>query len=156
MLDNHVTLINDNIGAVPPEEMPKLMKLARLAGYRFVLRELAHEARAPRGGRLPVRMRWANVGVGRLYRQHFLDIQLLDAGGKVVERARAKADPRSWLPGDIVLEEELAIGAGVRPGTYRLALALVDASGKPAIQLAIDAPHRDRLYTVSTVRVTAR
>jgi len=96
------------------------------------------------------------VGVGRLYRQHFLDIQLLDASGKVVERARAKADPRSWLPGDIVLEEELAIGAGVRPGTYRLALALVDASGKPAIQLAIDAPHRDRLYTVSTVRVTAR
>ena len=43
MLSNHVTLINDNIGRVPPEAMPQLEKLARLAGARFVLRELAHE-----------------------------------------------------------------------------------------------------------------
>ncbi|HEY5915270.1 MAG TPA: hypothetical protein VJA21_32210 [Verrucomicrobiae bacterium] len=40
---NHVTLINDNIGRFPPEAMPQLEKLARLAGARLVLREVAHE-----------------------------------------------------------------------------------------------------------------
>ena len=32
MLNNHVSLINDNVGRVPPEAMPQLEKLARLAG----------------------------------------------------------------------------------------------------------------------------
>jgi hypothetical protein len=42
MLKNHVTYINDNLGAVPKEDWPKVEKLARLAGYRFVLREVTH------------------------------------------------------------------------------------------------------------------
>jgi len=156
MLDNHVTLINDNVGEAPPEEMPKLMKLARLSGYRFVLREISHEKQVAPGARLAVRMKWSNVGVGLLYRQYFLEQYLLEAGGKVVERARSKADPRSWLPGNHEITEELAVGPGVKPGIYDLGLALVDAGGKPAIKLAIDAPDNDRLYAVSKVQVTAR
>ena len=66
MLNNHVSMINDNIGRVPPEPMPELEKLARLAGYRFVLREVAHEKTVPRGAALDVIMKWANVGVGNL------------------------------------------------------------------------------------------
>ncbi len=62
MLSNHVTLVNDNIGAFPPEAKPQLDKLARLAGARFVLRALAHLRSAPHGARLDLRMKWANVG----------------------------------------------------------------------------------------------
>jgi len=35
---NHVTFINDYVGKVPPDQMPKLEQLARRAVYRFVLR----------------------------------------------------------------------------------------------------------------------
>jgi hypothetical protein len=67
MLSNHVTLINDNIGRMPPEAMPQLERLARLAGARFVLRELAHEATVAPSTPLRLQMKWVNVGVGRLH-----------------------------------------------------------------------------------------
>jgi len=153
MLDNHVTLINDNIGTVPSEEMPKLVKLARLSGYRFVLRELVHARRAPRGGRLRLAMSWSNVGVGRLYREFPLELYLLDSGGGVAVRSRAVADARSWLPGDRKCVEELTIPKRLKPGEYAIGLALVDHEGHPAIKLAIDAPETGRLYRLSSVMV---
>jgi hypothetical protein len=55
MLRNHVTLINDKVGCVPPEAMPQLEKLARLAGARFVLSEVANERSVN------------NVAVGKLH-----------------------------------------------------------------------------------------
>lgn len=72
MRRNHVTLINDNIGGVPPQAMPQLQRLARLAGARFVLREREHEGSAQPGTRLDLRMKWANVGVGKLYHAYVL------------------------------------------------------------------------------------
>ena len=77
-LNNHVSLINDNIGRVPPEAMPQLEKLARLAGARSVLRELKHEKSVQPGDLLNLRMKWAHVGVGKLHRPHALCVFLLD------------------------------------------------------------------------------
>lgn len=154
MLDNHVTLINDNVGAVPPAEMPKLVELQRRSGYRFVLREATYAGSVAAGGRLAIAMKWSNVGVGKLYRRYWLEQFLLDSRGGIAARARLEADPREWLPGDHDVAGGLAIPEGLRPGTYGLALALVDAQGRPAIRLAVDAPHRDRLYTIGKVDVT--
>jgi hypothetical protein len=154
MLDSHVTFINDNVGRVPDAERPQLEKLARLAGYRFVLREASHAAKAARGTRLEVRMKWSNVGVARLYRPHPLTLFLLDAGGKEVHRVKAAADPGQWLPGDHAVTEKLEVPRSINPGTYTVGLALVEAStGQPAIQLGCDASHADRLYTLGSVRV---
>ena len=51
MLNNHVSVINDNFGRVPPEAMPQLEKLARLASYCVVLRgNGARQNRAARRG----------------------------------------------------------------------------------------------------------
>jgi hypothetical protein len=154
MLRNHVTYINDNLQAVPAARMPDLEKLARLAGYRFVLRELRHDPVVRRGAALTVAMQWANVGVGRLYRSYPLSLARLDERGTPVCQVQAKADPRGWLPGAITISESLPIPATVAPGVYSLALALIDPqTGKPAIQLAIDAPEAQRLYRVSRVTV---
>ena len=70
MAANHVTFINDNVGKVPPDQMPKLEQLARRAGYRFVLREISHPDSLARGETLTVNMKWSNVGVGKLYRRY--------------------------------------------------------------------------------------
>jgi hypothetical protein len=153
MLDNHVTFINDNIGAVPPEETSKLAKLARLSGYRFVLRELAYARRARRGERLRLAMSWSNVGVGRLYREFPLELYLLDSEGGVAVRSRAFADARSWLPGDHKCVEELIVPQRLRPGEYGLGLALVDKEGRPAIKLAIEAPETGRLYHLGHISI---
>ncbi len=62
MAANHVTFVNDNVGKVPSEQMPKLEQLVRRAGYRFVLREISHPESLARGETLTVNMKWSNVG----------------------------------------------------------------------------------------------
>jgi hypothetical protein len=154
MLNSHVTLINDNIGRVPPEAMPQLEKLARLAGARFVLRELAHERTVKRGTSLNLQMKWANVGVGRLHHSYALRLYLLDGTGKPFLSAEAKADPRDWLPGEHSLTESVPIPAAVEAGDYVVALALVDPSAqRRPWRLAIAAPENEGRYQISKVKV---
>jgi hypothetical protein len=152
--DNHGALVLDNLGEVPPEALPGLQEIARVAGYRFVLRELVHGQRVRRGGTLRVQMRWANVGVAKLYRPFTLQILLLEPGGEAVFRHAAAADPREWLPGEHPVTETLALPKDLRPGEYGLAVALVDAAGqRPPIRLAIEAPEAEGRYEVGRVRV---
>jgi hypothetical protein len=154
MLRNHVTLINDNIGRVPPEAMPELEKLARLAGARFVLREVAHEKTVRRGAPLNLQMTWANVGVGRLDHHYTLRFFLLDAAGEPVFKGDSKADPRDWLPGEQHLAESLLVPAALKAGEYRLAVALVDPGGqRRPFRLAMDAPENLGRYELSKVNV---
>lgn len=154
MLRNHVNLINDNFGRVPPEAMPQLEKLARLAGARFVLRELTHPRSIARGQSLGLALKWANVGVGKLHRPYALRISLVDAAGRAVFSADAKSDPRDWLPGDHDVTESWLLPATLPAGTYSLAVALVMPQGEARpFRLAIDAPEKDGRYVVSQVRV---
>ncbi len=154
MLTNHVTLINDNIGRFPPEALPQLEKLARLAGYRFVLRELSHPAAVKRGSPFGVNMKWANVGVGKLYRPFKLRLTLIDAAGLPAATAEAKSDPLDWLPGERDIAETIQVPATLKTGDYTLAIALVDPSGqRPPLRLAMDAPEQAGRYTVSKVNI---
>ena len=154
MLSNHVTLINDNIGRVPPEAMPQLGKLARLAGARFVLRELTHEKEAASGSPLHLQMKWANTGVGKLYRPYTVQFTLTDSSGKVCFKTDGKADPRQWLPGEHAASESLQLPAPLPAGEYALAVGLVDPAGqRRPFLLAIDAPENDGRYSVSRLTI---
>ena len=155
MLKNHVTYINDNVGKVPPADWPKIEKLARLAGYRFVLREVTYAPTGRVGEALAVRMSWENAGVGKMYRKHPVVLYLLDGQGKIAcEKKQDAIDPREWLPGQHTATAELKLPAGLAKGPYTLAVALVDeTTGKPAIALACTAPHEARIYRVGRVEV---
>jgi hypothetical protein len=155
MLANHLTFINDNLGNVPEDQMPKLEKLARLAGYRFVLREISHPAEVAPGARLTVRMKCSNVGVGRLIRAHPMVLYLLDGEGRIAaQETQADVDVSTWLPGDHDAVGGLEIPASLPAGEYRLGLALVDPETKePAIRLAVEVPAPDRLHEISRVSV---
>jgi hypothetical protein len=154
MLSNHVTLINDNFGRFPPEAKNQLDKLARLSGYRFALRELAHEKTVNRGAELNISMTWANVGVGKLYRPFVLRLVLLDSAGNITFTANFKADPRDWLPGERDIVERFSIPSNLHPGEYAVALTLADPSQPNRwIRLAIDVPENNGRYPVSRVTV---
>ena len=155
MLNNHVSMINSNIGRVPPEAMPQLEKLARLAGYRFVLREITHHKSVVHPGTLNLKMKWANVGVAKLYRPFHLQISLRNpAGDTVTTTTVAAADPRDWLPGERDLSVAVPIPSGLPPGEYTLAVAITDpANQRRPLNLAMDAPEKDGWYQVSRVMV---
>jgi hypothetical protein len=154
MLNNHVTLINDDVGRVPPDAMPQLEKLARLAGARFVLRELAYEKKVSRGGALHLEMKWDNVGAGKLYHPYVLRFSLLDTEGRLCFTSDAKADPRQWLPGEYAVVEPLQLPATLKAGEYTLAVALVDPTGQRGpFHLAIDVQQDGDRYPVSRVNL---
>ena len=152
MLNNHVSMINDNIGRVPPEAMPQLEKLARLSGYRFVLREITHEKSVAHDASLTLRMKWANVGVGKLYRPCKLQISLQDKPGQTVATTTvANVDPRDWLPGERDIPVSIPIPSRLPPGEYTVAVAVKDST--QPIKLAMDAPEKEGWYLVSHVSV---
>jgi hypothetical protein len=154
MLRNHVTLINDNIGRVPPEAMPLLEKLARRAGARLVLRDLAHQQEVKPGGTLDVKMNWANVGVGKLCRPYVLRLLLLDSAGQARFTHNGTSDSRQWLPGEHAALESFQVPAALPPGNYALAISLMDPTGqREPFHVAIDAPETEGKYTVSNVRI---
>ncbi len=155
ILANHATYINDNLGPVPEEELPKLQELARRSGYRFVLREVSHAAEVSPGGKLGVEMKWSNVGVGKLYRRYPLVLYLLDANFKIAAtQEQPHVDPTGWLPGDYTVPGRIDVPPTLPPGPYTLGLALTDPdTGTPAIRLPIDAPHAGRIYRLSLLKV---
>jgi hypothetical protein len=154
MLANHVTMINDNVGRVPPADLLQLEKLARLAGYRFLLRAVAHEKSIRRGATLNVQMQWANVGVGKLYRSYRLQLALKIADRRAVATIVSTADPREWLPGGYEVSARFPIPVSLPPGAYTLAVALSDPTGQhQPLQLAMDAPSRQGWYEVSHVKI---
>lgn len=154
MLKNHVSMINDNIGRVPAKAMSQLQKLARLAGYRFVLRELALKKSVQHGEVLDVKMKWANVGVGKLYDDYELQLSLRNSVGQTVVTSASDADPREWLPGEHDVAVQMPISSSLPVGKYTLNIALVDknASRKP-LNLAIAVPAKDGWYQVGLLSV---
>jgi hypothetical protein len=154
MLSNHVTLINDNVGRVPPEALPALEKLSRLSGYRFVLRELECEKTVAGGANLNLKMKWANVGVGKLYRPFELRCSLFDSNNRVVFTSQSMADARNWLPGEHDLTVSLPMPKDLNAGDYTLTVALVDSTGiHQPLHLAIEAPEKDGFYKVSRITI---
>ena len=132
--------------------MPQLEKLARLAGYRFVLRELTHERTLAPGAGLNLKMKWANVGVGKLYRPFVLRLFLLNAQGQPAFTTDANADPRDWLPGEHDVAVSLHPAPPLKAGQYTVAAALVDPAGyRRPLRLGIDVAEKEGRYALSTV-----
>jgi hypothetical protein len=154
MLSNHVTLINYNIGRFPPEAMPQLETLARLAGARLVLREVAHEKELTPGSVLHLQMKWANLGVGKLYRPYTLQFTLTDSSGRVCLKSDGKTAPEQWVPGEYPIAESLQLPVTTQSGEYTLKVGVMDPTGqRRPFRLAIDAPESDGRYSVSRLTI---
>ena len=154
MLKNHVTMINDNVGRFPAEVQPQLDRLTRLAGARLVLREVSHPPAAAPGQTITLGMKWANVGVGRIYQNTVLRLSLMDRDAKTIATATARSDPRAWLPGEFEIREPFLVPAQLATGDYALALELADPEGRRRnFRLAIESVDAEGRYTVGQLKV---
>jgi hypothetical protein len=154
MLRNHVTVINDNVGSVPPEKMPQIERLARMAGARLVLNEITHNESVKAGSLLSIDMKWNNTGAGKIYKPYILRFFFLDSKNRVVFMLDSGAEPSSWLPGDFTVKESFQIPQSVAKGKYKFAIALVNKkSDQPSFHIANDVPETNGLYIISNVSI---
>lgn len=153
-LDWHVTSINAKSCPVPEPWRPQVDDLCRRMGYRLVLRRLAHPSQALAGGPLPLETYWDNVGVAPPYRPYVLGLRLRSAERTCVVETRARVT--EWVPGDHLYDDVLRLPDGMPPGTYEVAVALLDPwTRSPCIRLAVEGRASDGWYPLSRLEVVA-
>jgi hypothetical protein len=144
----HVSTINIKSSAIPPEWKSAFDEFQKQIGYRFVLKKLEYPARVKPGSMAQINMWWFNAGVAPVYRDYLLALEI---GDTVVP---LDADIKQWLPGDSVYENTVPIPRGVKPGKYRLRVALIDPQTRtPAIRLAIAGRESDGWYDLGEIAV---
>ena len=142
----HATSINVKSTALPAEWRPKFTEFEKRLGYRFLLRKLEYPARVKAGRMMPLRMWWLNAGVAPVYQEYTLALRI---GGVIL---RTGADVRKWLPGDAVVDTSLYVPETLKPGTYRVSIALLDPrTGAPALRLAIAGLQPDGWYDLGAI-----
>jgi len=148
----HVSSVNIKSSAIPPEWKTQFDDFQKKMGYRFILRRLEYARHAKAGTMAPAHMWWLNAGVAPVYRPYELAIQILSPTGMAI--IKLPADVRKWLPGDAVYDGTVYIPATLKPGDYRLRVALLDPrTQQPAIRLAIEGRQPDGWYEVGPISI---
>jgi hypothetical protein len=148
----HASSVNIKSTAIPPEWKEKFSEFQKKLGYRFVLRRLEYPKTVRAGAMMPVGMWWLNAGVAPPYSEYELALELRSAAASTV--IRLPADVRKWLPGDALVDEPVYVPADLKPGSYRVRVALLDPqTARPAIKLAIEGREEDGWYGLGEVRV---
>jgi hypothetical protein len=147
----HASTINIKSSLIPAEWKADFDQFQKQIGYRFVLKKLEYPARVTPGSMAQIYMWWFNAGVAPVYRDYVLALEIGDA---IVP---LDADVRQWLPGDSVYENTLPIPWDLKPGKYRLRVALLDPQTRtPAIRLAIAGRQSDGWYDLGNILVSPR
>ncbi len=148
----HVSSVNIKSTAIPPEWKKAFEEFQKKMGYRFILRRLEYPPVVLAGTMQPVHMWWLNAGVAPVYRQYDLALELRSARGSA--EISLPVDIRKWLPGDAVYDGAIYIPETLKPGSYRLRVALLDPrTGQPAVKLAIEGLGADGWYDVAPIEV---
>ncbi len=114
-------------------------QLVRIMGYQYRLTAIRHPSKTRAGQSAKVTIRGENEGVAPFYYPWPVKLAWLDAKGRIVASTTLKDDLRKWLPGEFVIEAQLASPS--KAGAYRLALGIEDPwISKPAIRFANDLP----------------
>jgi hypothetical protein len=101
---------------------------------------------------MTVHMWWLNTGVAPVYREYTLALQLQSAAES--HNVVLNADVRKWLPGDAVVDQPVYLPDTLRPGTYKLRLALLDPeTNRPAVRLAIKGREGDGWYNMGAITI---
>ncbi len=148
----HASTINIKSTVIPGPWKKQFEEFQKKIGYRFILRKLEYPSAARAGAMAPVRMWWLNAGVAPVYREYTLALQLKSAGASAV--IRIATDVKKWLPGDAIFEDTVYIPDQLKPGDYRVRVALLDPrTGEPAVPLAIQGRQADGWYDLGAMRV---
>ena len=153
-LDHHASYLNNKSAPLPESLRPKVEKLLKRIGYRFVLRRAQHAARAKPEDTFAVELEWENVGVAPCYADYVPAISLVNEDGKRILTGLSNQPVRDWLPGKRTEKARFTLPHDLEADTYRCQVAVVDPkTGQPALRLAIKGGTNDGWYPLGKVTV---
>jgi hypothetical protein len=148
----HMSSFNAKSSAVPDEWRPLVDNWLKKMGYRFVLRRFTYPSVVMIHGQLPVTSWWDNKGVAPLYKDYKFAVRLKNT--QRTEIFCTSANLLTWLPGDILHDENLYIPLDMPVGIYDLEIAIVaPVSLKPTVKLAIEGLNKEGWYPMGKIEV---
>jgi len=148
----HVSSVNIKSSAIPPDWKKAFDEFQKKMGYRFILRRLEYPPVVAAGTLQMIHMWWLNAGVAPVYRPIELAMELRSANSSA--EIKLPVDIRKWLPGDAVYDGTIYIPESLKPGSYRLRVAMLDPrTGQPDIKLAIEGLQPDGWYDLAPIEV---
>lgn len=137
------------------KEYPTVEKGERLLGYRLNIEQASFPAAVAPGGKMTVSTAWTNSAMGRMWQDYNLSYYLLDDQGNAVSAVSDKdINFKQFVNGSVYhWSTDFKLADDVKEGTYRLAAALTDKEGTPAIRLGIAGNDGKLRYVLGTVKV---
>lgn len=133
----HISIFMPKSVLIPDEYLAPLAEFCDRIGYRFVLRQARWAESIERGGSFPVECWIENTGVAPVYRPYRVALRVRWGTDGVCVLPLA-VDPRTWQPGDALVEEEIRFPGHVPAGVCELSLGLLPPdSDAPAIRFAV-------------------
>ncbi len=148
----HVSTVNVKSSPIPTEWKTQFDDFQKKMGYRLILRRLEYPRMARAGQMMQIHMWWLNAGVAPVYREYRLAVEMRSAVGSGI--ANVPVDVRKWLPGDAVFDGPLYVPDDLKPGAYRVRIAMLDLrTAKPAIQFAMEGRQPDGWYEMGEITI---
>lgn len=154
----HISVFNNKSSPIPPRWWGDLEEFIKKMGYRFVMNYITLPTIAKSGEKLHIESEWENLGVAPPYRNYLIYFKLIPKNRRsdslIIRDPSYHTDLRDWLPGIHALNLDLEIPSDIKPGTYNLALALIDPFSKEvAVKLAIEGRDSQGWYNLSEVEI---
>ena len=152
-LKYHGTHFMPKYTALPEKWMDKLAAFCRKLGYRFVFRQAGFDPEADCRGSFRFQCWIENVGVAPIYRRYDFALRLRQAGREAVIPLK-HVDVRTWLPGDVWLDERIDVPKGLEPGWTELSAGLIDPESQEAkVSFAVKEQYSDRWVPLDGIRL---
>ena len=113
-------------------------RMQKALGYRYVIEQAAYPETVQPGESLSLTFDVANVGNAPFYYMWPVELSLLNKQREPVWKDVIHVDIRKWLPGQTyTVSDTFELPQDLKPGTYTLALAVLDPSGNvPSLRFA--------------------
>lgn len=148
----HMSTFNAKSSAVPEEWRPLVDEWLKKMGYRYVLRKLTFPDRVKPHARIAFTTWWENKGVAPIYKDYKFAFRLRNSD--ITQVLVTDANLHTWLPGDIVYDDQVFLPHDIPEGKYELEIAIVSPhTFKPAVKLAISGINEQGWYPMGSILV---
>jgi len=111
--------------------MGKLREFCKQLGYRYVFRQALMPCKVPLGCKLRGQFWIENVGVAPIYYRYDFALRMRQGSCEFIIPLK-HVDIRKWLPGDVWLDEQVQLPAGIKAGWVDLSCGLIDPDTQEA------------------------
>jgi len=148
----HISSFNAKSSPVPQEWKDEVNEWLKKMGYRFILHRFECPKQIKISDKLEFSTLWENKGVAPCYNNYPLAIRLKNNLNEITYILNV--DIRTWLPGDILFEDNVIIPDDLQKGLYNIDIAILDPNTKkPIIKLANEGIRPDGWYRITSIDI---